>query len=322
MRDNELSKGVAILVFMSGCLSGQAALADDDARPPTELPAVFTFAAGYKIDAYGTENVVELGVVKQCGKKAWCLEIARYDSAKMLPRVPTRYTHDMHAPYGERKCSNGPVMTIRGAVDNDIKVAFHPTENGFSIAWGDFRYRWVADSKAHDGYTLDEIRYRQAPLEQAVGFAFASDSEMRGNLNKSELAYYYKGEIYHKTALTKVDGAWEYAPSSFDFRPYDEAVNGNMLVRSLPGDARVVQKYHQPMWVDSAIILARGGDALYPIIQEYGHDFNMDGCFNEAGHNKLMLPIGKGSVSALVYVEYTPDKERGFPMISVGRYYR
>jgi hypothetical protein len=306
------------LALVLGCLLGSSALADENPK----LPAVFTFSAGYKTDAPEPENVVELGVIKKCGKDAWCLDLDRYDSAKMLPRVPTRYFHNMHAPYGNGTCLNGPVMTYKGTIDAGIKVAFQPTADGFSVAWGDFRYRWVADPKVRDGYTVAEISYKQAPLEQAVGFAFASDREIRGDLTKADLAYYYKGEIYHKTALTRVDGAWSYSGSSFDFRPYDEADNGKLLLRTLPGDASVVKKYGKPMWVQSSIVLARGGNSLAPIIQEYGHDFTMDGCFNEFGHNKMMLPAGRDGVTALIYVEYTPDKERGFPMLSVGRYYR
>jgi hypothetical protein len=191
------------------------------------------------------------------------------------------------------------------------------------VAWSDFRYRWVADPKARDGYTLAEVSYkRNGPLEQAVGFGFSSNDELKGSLTKSQLAFYYKGEIYHKTAFTQVKGQWSYAPSTFDFRPYQEAQNGNVLIRSLAGDAAIVQKYGKPMWVQSSIVLARRAQAISPLVQEYGHDFNMDGCFNESGHNKLMLPIGEGSVAALVYIEYTSDVERGFPMLSVGRYYR
>jgi hypothetical protein len=78
------------------------------------------------------------------------------------------------------------------------------------------------------------------------------------------------------------------------------------------------------MWVQNSIVLARERGAIAPLIQEYGHDFNRDGCFNEPGHNKMMLPIPdeNGGVQALIYIEYTSDFLRKFPMMSVGRYYR
>lgn len=307
------------LALVLGCLLGSSAVADENPA----LPAVFTFSAGYKIDVPVPENVVELGVVKKCGGDAWCMDIIRYDSAKLLPRVPTRYMHALRAPYGDMMCSDGPVTTVQGASHTGIKVVLEKSRDGFSVAWSDFRYRWVADPKARDGYTLAEVSYkRNGPLEQAVGFGFSSNDELKGSLTKSQLAYYYKGEIYHKTAFTQVKGQWSYAPSSFDFRPYQEAQNGDVLIRSLAGDAAIVKKYGKPMWVQSSIVLARRAQAISPLVQEYGHDFNMDGCFNESGHNKLMLPIGEGSVAALVYIEYTSDVERGFPMLSVGRYYR
>ena len=287
------------------------------------LPDVFTFAAGYKTDTQVPENIVELGVLKKCGRNGWCMDLSRYESAKMLPRVATGFMHAMHAPYGNGTCTDGAVTTIGGSLASGIKVKLTQEPDGFSLAWSDLRYRWITDPKAQDGYTLAEITHKNGgPLEQVAGFGFSSQKEWQGNPTKADLAYYYKGEIFHKTAFTKVEGPWSYAPSTFDFRPYQENPHGDLLVRSTPGDAAIVKKYGRPMWVQSSIVLERGTAAVAPLSQEYGHDFNMDGCFNESGHNKLMLPIGKDSVTALVYVEYTPDLERGFPMLSVGRYYR
>lgn len=307
----------SLLVLIN--LAGNSAFADDQ----LPLPTVFTFSAGYKINAPLPENIVELGVIKKCGGNEWCMSITRYHSAKMLPRVPTRYRHVMHTPYSKGTCSDGSIATVKGASSTGIKVRLQQSEEGFSIAVANFLYRWVVDTKAQNAYSLAEIRYKNdETLEQTVGFGFSSDEILRGSLIKSDLAYFYKGEIYHKTALAKVEGPWEYAPSSIDFRPYQEGHRGDILIRSIPGHALVVKKYGRPMWVQSSLVLARGAETIAPLVQEYGHDFNMDGCFNESGHNKLLLPVGKNNLTALVYVEYTPDNERGFPILSVGRYYR
>lgn len=318
MRRTGFSRHAWASAVVLACLGANGALAADEAR----LPPVFTFSVGYKTGGPASKNVVELGVITECGKGARCMDVRRYDSDTLLPRVPTRYNHDLHAPYGTGMCTNGPVMTIQGRSDSAVKVRLQPTQDGFAVSFADFRYRWVVDSKVRDGYKLAEVSHDDTPLDQAVGFAFVSDKEMKGDIRKADLASYFKGEIFHKTALDGLDRPWTYAPSSFDFRKYDEAENGHLLLRSLPGDARVVKKYGKPMWVQSSIVLQRGPEKIAPLIEEYGHDFTMDGCFNEFGHNKMLLPVGTGNVSALIYVEYTPDKQRGFPMISVGRYYR
>ncbi|HJU70325.1 MAG TPA: hypothetical protein VJ603_00605 [Paucimonas sp.] len=289
------------------------------------LPKVFTFAAGYRSNSANPHNLVEFGVLKNCGK-SWCIKIERFDGAKELPRVRTDYKHEMHAPYRVPSCQDDPITTIKPDQSVDDNVNVQPDTNGFSILTKAFHYHWIIDTKLADGYLLADITPLNGSdkIDQIVGFAFASNFEMKGDVAKTQLMSLYKGEIYHKTALTGVSGEWKFAPSSIDFRRFNETDNGHVLILSQAGDSSIVKKYGKPMWVQNSIVLARSNDTIAPLTQEYGHDFNMDGCFNESGHNKLMLPIsdGENNVRALIYVEYTPDNIRGFPMLSVGRYYR
>ena len=286
---------------------------------------VLTFAAGYRIDPSNPHNIVELGVLTRCGA-AWCLTVQRFDSASMLARVPTTHMHEMHAPYGAGACRNGAVHTIVPDQGENSKVKVVADPAGFTVSANKLRYRWLADPSARGGYSLEDI----APLaggtkpDQAVGFAFTSEREMQGSLKRAQFAAHYKGEIYKKTAFTKAAGAWSFAPSTINPGLFAERENGAVLSLSQPGQATVVQKYGKQMWVQNTLVLAREQGTMVPLVQEYGHDFDMDGCFNEPGHNKLLLPAaGKGSaVQALVYIEYASDRLRGFPMLSVGRYYQ
>lgn len=314
---NILMRGATAAAFVQVLLLAGQAWAE-----PAALPKVFTFATGYKLDAPAPHNIVELGVIKPCGD-AMCLDIERYDSAKMLPRIPTKFKHEMHAPYGGATCFDGPVETVRGTAEHE-KVYLHGGASGFSVVTHRYLYRWTIDDKAPGGYRIAEITPAgsSSALPQAVGFGFASASELKGDLTQAQLASYYKGEIYHKIAATGAEGDWTYAPSTIDFRVYKHGENGDVLIQSRPGDPSINKKYGRPMWVQSTVVLARGEGTIAPLIQEYGHDFNMDGCFDEAGHDKRMLPVGDENVRALVYIEYNADFERGFPILSVGRYYR
>lgn len=295
------------------------------AAPPEKDFKVFTFAAGYRVETPTPRNFVEYGVIRKCGT-SWCVNIEKYDSAKLLPRVPTKYIHEMNAPYGNHSCSNGPVSRVAKDVIEEGKTQLRVDRDGIYFQIKDYRYHWIVDEKATNGYTLAEITVGtiNKSLEQTVGFAFSSDSEFVGDLLPEQVNQKYRGEIYAKTAFTKVDGPWDFKPSIIDFRSFKVIDDGAVLSQTEPGQPAIVKKYGGPMWQQNSIILTRGREVIAPVIQEYGHDFNRDGCFNEQGHNKMLLPVlgADGSVQDFVYIEYTSDFERNFPMMSVGRYYR
>lgn len=299
--------------------------AGTEAARSDDLPNVLTFAAGYRLDSPSPRNFVEYGVIRKCGD-TWCMNVERYDSAKLLPRAPTKYIHEMNAPYGGTKCLNGPISRPSKDVVEEETPRINREPDGISVETRNFRYRWAADASAPGGYKLVGIAQRAGgtQLEQTVGFAFASDSPVEENIMPVQVAWKYKGEIYAKTMFTGVSGEWAFKPSIIDFRRFRITENGSVLALTEPGQPAVVKKYGGPMWVHNSIILARQRGVIAPVLEEYGHDFNRDGCFNESGHNKMMLPVagGDSSVRAFVYIEYTADIERGFPMMSVGRYYR
>jgi hypothetical protein len=318
------SRFLIVKVMQATVVSLAAGAVNGNAAEQSRLPEVLTFAVGYRIDSPTPRNIVEYGVVKACGN-ALCLTRQQFDSSKMLPLVPTKHHHHMQAPYGQGACTNGPVMTVEPDTMDSGTVKVYRNADVLVVEAKNFRYRWAPDSQVKAGYRLQEASLPTGgALAQGVGFAFSSDKQIEGDLKKADINVRYNGEIFHKSALTKASGEWEFSPSSIDYRKFDEAESGEVLVQSIPGMESVVKKYGKPMWVDRTVVLQRSAGTISPVIEEYGHDFNMDGCFNESGHNKMMLPVGEsdGSVRAFVYIEYTSDNMRGFPMLSVGRYYR
>jgi hypothetical protein len=230
----------------------------------------------------------------------------------------------MSTPYRTLSCVNGPINTVSPSQTKNIKISLHQENGKTTISDGKLIYHWKNDI-AKNGYILTDIQSMSDGtfLSQAVGFAFKSDHVSMGNIKREQIDSFYNGQIYHKTALTGAAGDWEFSQSSIDFRKFQSKRDGQILSNSQAGDPRVIQKYGKPMWVQNSVILTRAMDNLSPLVQEYGHDFNMDGCFNESGHNKLILPIeNEEKIDSFLYIEYTSDYQRGFPMLSVGRYYR
>lgn len=289
------------------------------------LPSFLSFSAGYQLGKEQDRNVVELGVVYRCGSRI-CMDTQGFDSGSLLPRSFTSYRHRMRAPYARPDCRDGLVGVVKPDRQGHEFVRLVEEENGIEIVTTTSRYRWTVDSAVPNAYRLSSIvlEKEQVPAKQVVGFAFQAEQPLQGDLDRNQLDFLYQGEIHHKTAEMGAAKSWRHVPSSIDFRVYEIGGNGRLLYRSLPGAAAVVQKYGKPMWVHSTVVLTRPDETIAPLVQEYGHDFDMDGCFNEQGHNKFMLPVSDsaGQVTALVYVEYTSDLKRGFPMLSVGRYHR
>lgn len=286
---------------------------------------VITYSAGYRIVGANAHNVVELGIITSCGQ-ALCMKYARYDGEKNIPRVPTEYRHAMRAPFRSPKCHDELIATIIPSEAGEAKVKFNPESDGFSIETDLFNFRWRADPKLTDAYVLAEITQSDnvSRFDQVEGFAFTSHTQVIGSIKATQLAAHFNGEIYHKDTLMGVADDWKFSSSSIDFRHFTVSDTGEVLMMSQPGHPDVIKRVGKPLWVQNSIILARGQSPIAPLVQEYGHDFNMNGCFDEFGHNKLLLPIGgeANAIRAFVYIEYSPDKFDGVPMISIGRYYK
>jgi len=102
--------------------------------------------------------------------------------------------------------------------------------------------------------------------------------------------------------------------SSLNFRKFSSSSVILLMGWYQPGLPEVVHDYNKPMmWVHHSVLTPEAiSGRLNYILHEYGHDFNANGCFDEFGHNKLLLPVlHHDLLSALVYIEYTLDTRDG-----------
>jgi hypothetical protein len=209
-------------------------------------------------------------------------------------------------------------VAARGVIDND---------RGFVLVIGSYEYTWERDTSPAGGFVLVNTRDsgNDVVFEQAVGFAYESEDQMGRQISPSDLRGYFDGQIAHKNMLMGVMDDWLQTQSSLDFRKFRTSSGSSVMGFDQPARPEVVRKYNKPMmWVHHSVLTPQSNSGrLNYLLHEYGHDFNANGCFDEFGHNKLLLPVlHGGAVSAFVYIEYSPDKRDGVPMISVGRYFR
>lgn len=296
--------------------------AQDALRPDQTL----YFAAGWRMNEPSPQNMLQLGIVFRCGA-AWCIEYEEFPGKDNLPRMPLPYSHEMVAPYGNHRCTDEYITTIHGAIHSDLPARITDNERGLILLAGSYEYTWERDTSPAGGFVLVKLRGREHDVvfEQPAGFAYESEDQTGRQIRPSDLTGYFDGQIAHKNMLMGVLDEWSQKQSSLDFRKFRTSSSSPVIGFDQPALPEVVRRYNKPMmWVHHSVLTPQSNSGrLHYILHEYGHDFNANGCFDEFGHNKLLLPVlHGGAVSAFVYIEYSPDKRDGVPMISVGRYFR
>jgi len=296
--------------------------ADDALRPDHAL----YFSAGWRVNEPSPQNMLQLGIVFRCGA-AWCIEYEEFPGKDNLPRTPLPYSHEMVAPYGKHRCTDEYITTIHGSTHSDLPAQVIDNDRGFVLLAGRYEYTWVMDTSPAGGFILVDARGSDNDLvfEQPVGFAYESEDQGGLQIRPGDLSAYFDGQIAHKNTLMGVMDDWSQKQLSLDFRKFRSSSISPVMGFDRPGLPDVVRKFNKPMmWAHHSVLTPQAyAGRLNYILHEYGHDFNANGCFDEFGHNKLLLPVlHGGAVSAFVYIEYSPDKRDGVPMISVGRYFR
>jgi hypothetical protein len=287
---------------------------------------VLYFTVGWRVNEPSRQNVLQLGTVFRCGVD-WCMEHEEFAGKDNLPRAPLPYRHEMVAPYGNHRCTDERLTTIHGLIHSGVPALVIDGERGFVLRAGIYEYTWERDASPAGGFVLVKARDTGSGVlfEQPVGFAYESEEQTGRKIRLGDLSGYFDGQVAHKNMRMGVMDDWSQRQSSLDFRKFRPSSIQPLMGFDQPGLADVVRKYKKPMmWVHHSVLSPQAtSERLNYILHEYGHDFNANGCFDEFGHNKLLLPVLRGDlISAFVYIEYSPDTRDGVPMISVGRYFR
>ena len=313
------------IMLMLALTVGIAAPAEGIAQDALKSDHVLNFAVGWRANEPSPPNVLQLGTVSRCGT-AWCMEFEEFPGKDNLPRTPLSYRHEMDAPYGKGRCTNERLTTIYGVIRRDVPALLLDDEHGFALRAGIYEYTWERDPSPAGGFVLVKARDTGSDVlfEQPLGFAYESEGQTGRQIRPGDLSGYFDGQQAHKDMLMGVMDGWSEKQSSLDFRKFRSSSNQPLLEFDQPARPEVVRQYNKMMWVHRSVLVPQTSSGrLNYILHEYGHDFNANGCFDEFVHNKLLLPVLHGDlISALVYIEYTPDKRDGVPMISVGRYFR
>lgn len=284
----------------------------------------FVFAIGYQ-EEEPAGDILYLGSVRLEPNGRAVIGRYRYDAlANRLPRPLPGHLPVMQAPYGDGRCQSRPVAAAPEEFADLIGRWRTLAENGLELEMAGQILQWRADPAVKDAYVLSGMRNPagRTPLRPA-GFAFlGTGSENRRALAQTDFADRYQGTILHKDARQRPADPWREESSALLLSLFHSQQNDpDLLELSRPGQAAVSARAGREIWSHNAFLLNQKTDLPGIIYQDYGHDFNGNGCYDEPGHSKTILPLvpSGGPVRSMVYIEYSYNRD-GYPIVSVGRY--
>lgn len=144
---------------------------------------------------------------------------------------------------------------------------------------------------------------------------FANQIAMPGRLTRENLLPVYDGEIDSLARRGEQLLGWQHSRTQFHFDQY-RAYGPDVLAH-----VTMDQKLRPPMYVFSTVLLNYAPHSNLLLYHNGGHDFNRNAVFDDLGHTIQMFGVYEGGkVEKMVFIEYS-YQTRGYPLLSVGRYY-
>ena len=280
------------------------------------------FAVGYGTPGNLTNNYVLVGDYT-FNEQSFVAKYKEFDANADLKPKKAAFHHNLEAPYGKHACEDKIIDLPNESAERSVKGAWQIDGKILKLIINTQTYEWESEDGGENGYKLRNIRDNaiNQDLPLVVGFAYLSNNENApAKLKKENFLSYYKGDIYHKNNNAVAKTPWDFKSSGLKISAFSESSNGNVLSYSSAGNAGT-----KGAWVGNSILLNYNKKSSNTIYQDLGHDFNKNGCYDEFGHNKVILAAYNNDMPSIirnmVYIEYSYTFD-GFPMISVGRYYR
>jgi hypothetical protein len=279
------------------------------------------FAAGYGTLGQAMNNHVLIGNYT-FSAQSFAAEYKEFDANADLKPKKAAFHHDLETPFGKHACEDKLFDIPAESATRSVKGTWQSDGKKLSLIINAQTYEWEMDEGGDISYKLRSIRDNTTnqDLPLSVGFAYVSNGQsVPAKLRKDNFLPYYRGDIYHKNNNTVAKTPWEFKPSGLKVSVFSESNNGDFLSYS-----SVDAEGGKNGWVGNGILLNYDNKSSSTIYQDLGHDFNKNGCYDEFGHNKVILAafnFNSTVIYNMVYIEYSYAFD-GFPMISIGRYYR
>jgi hypothetical protein len=263
------------------------------------------------------DNMVLIGSIKFSNGQLLA-NYREFDAnANKKPQQVATMRHRLQAPAGKQACTDKAFELPSETTRRSIGGRWTAIKDGIQVTLGNLRYDWRKDAGI-GAYRLERITDvstdRQLPL--VTGYAYASTGEEFPPLSKDSFMPWYDGEINHKNNKAYAPTDWEAKSSGLKTSVFTSSDGGDLLSYSSPGQ--------NGAWVANGILLNHDSTSNAFIYQDLGHDFNRNGCYDEFGHNKILLAAHEANnakIARMVYIEYSYTF-KGFPMLSVGRYHK
>ncbi len=319
---------LAMLAALSVACAAAAPSPSSAMKPLVGDGTNLVFAVSYDAAQDGqTDSYLELGYFTFYGPDTLRMNYLYFDAGADLPawvvNAPLKLYPPMNAPYGG-DCTPDPIHVPAYGAFQSFSGKYKLNGDALTIQIGEVVYDWRLDLKNRSGFKLasglhdssGSVKIGGTTFGQAHGFAFVTEDLTGSAIALKDLAPHYDGELFQKNAAANSD--WTRLTESLDASVFE--VRGDPDTPTTSFACPV--SYAPKMWCQSTLLLNYAPLSKLIVYLSGGHDYNQDGCFNDAGHMIQMWGAREGgAVTKLVFVEYSWQAS-GSPILSVGRYYR
>jgi len=262
-----------------------------------------------------------------------------YDSKPNRPPWRTNLSHPpMNAPYGGN-CRNGPIYVPAYAKGVMLDATWSVEGSLLKVRIGEAVHEWALESVPQKYFKLNGP-YRHfstgsntiagTDFGWAVGFGYLGREVISDRISLADFLPRYRGDQWQNNHWSG-SAAWDLTHPSFSKSYFTQQESRTPTYPRECSDARqknlfvmnpVTKKRDMPMWCQTTMLFNYAPMTNQIVYSHGGHDYNGNGCFDEENHTLQMFAVMEDSkVGKLVWVEHF-RQSRGYPIVSVGRYYQ
>lgn len=281
------------------------------------------YSEKYRMISNGYENeMVVLGYYEFFTNGKLKVYAIAFNANKNAPATRTDKKHgDMNAPYCVGECPPGPFYKPTSTSEGNYTGTWQTDGDILTISLGNNTHEWKLMDQANGYYRINkDIVGNSSTINYSNtdGFAYLTDSIKSGKISKANLLNKYSTDALHNN-FYKATPEWTFQNSTLYSYNYKPTSNPNVVSFSTP----TTYASDPEILVQSSMLFNDSPISNLMFFIDQGNDINKNGSLDEGRHSYQVLGVKEGNlITKMVGVEYFSDSTKGYPILSIFRYYK